>query len=470
MKNKKIYVLSFFLLFIPMLIFGGLNITKREIVQFPEVPCERNETCNSLVNGSTFITAVSDNSALISIVLNKDVDYFISYGTSSGNYDTNTTILLNQKAGSSIEVNLILEENTRYFYRPYGKRVGTSGEFYALQEERNFTTRKPEDSSFTFVHFTDSHWFRIAYLDPDQFEQSLYANATRMMRADNPDFIIDTGDTVINMMGCSGKAVSQEDTNSRYLLARNNYSSELPFPTYYSLGNHESEFTFGENTTAHPTYLMNWSTHSRLKYWTAPTNETYEYGGNDLKSYYAFDWGNATFVILDTYRYSSRQGGVQEADQWTLGQEQFEWLNETLSTSTKKWKFLFGHHILGGADKDSCGYNYGDGGGNYSMTGDEDYGQTAINEIMVRYNAQFYVYGHVHHFAHDWDESGEVNYILTSSSTREPCTSQKRMDMYDAEICERGYTKFEVNPNNVTFQFINNGDGSTLYEYTVFDD
>ena len=468
MKNKKFYVISFFLLLVPMLVFGGLNVTKRKIVQFPEIPCERNETCNNLVNGNTFITAVSGNGALISIVLNRDADYFISYGTSSGNYDTNTTILLNQNAGTSIEVNLILEENTRYYYRPYGRKSGTV-EFYALQEERNFTTRKPDSDSFTFVHFTDSHWYN-EYFNQNLERLELYKNTTELIQADHPDFIVDTGDTSPTLGGCYNKAPSQADTDNRYLLTRNSYATELPFPAYFSLGNHESEMSFGEVSATHPTYLMNWSTSSRLKYWTAPTNETYEYGGNDLESYYAFDWGDATFIILDTYRYSSREGGVQEADQWTLGQEQFEWLNETLSTSTKKWKFLFGHHILGGADKISCGYNYGDGGGNYSNTGNETYGQPAINELMKVNNAQFYVYGHVHHFAHDWDESGEVNYILTSSSTQEPCKNQQRMDMYDAEICERGYTKFEINPNNVTFYFINNRDGSTLYEYTVFDD
>ncbi|MCA9485586.1 MAG: metallophosphoesterase, partial [Nanoarchaeota archaeon] len=434
--------------------------------------------CDYALNGSTFLSAVTETSAKAGIVANDDVDFFMAVGTSSGNYTLNTSVTEDVETLYSAEVNLTgLTANTRYFYRPYVRRNGTSENYCAFHAERNFTTTRPSGTAFSWAHLTDSHWYRPFIYQPNVTGQNRYLNTTEQIRSEDFDFVIDTGDTAMTHVGCTA-ASDQADTDFRYLTTRNAYAADLPFPIYMSLGNHEAEFDFG-GTAGHSEQLMNWSTLSRLKYWTAPTNETYSYGGSsgtlngqNLRNYYAFDYGDATFIILDTYRYNNRSGGIQDPSQWTLGREQFEWLNQTLASSNKKWKFLFGHHILGGGDNSVCGYHYGDGGGNYSQTGDAQYGQIAINPLMERYNAQFYVYGHVHHFAHDWanwasyNRTNYVNYVLASSPTQDNvCADAERVGMYDNEICEWGYAKFDVSPNNVTLQFINQT-GEVLYSYT----
>jgi 3',5'-cyclic AMP phosphodiesterase CpdA len=225
------------------------------------------------------------------------------------------------------------------------------------------------------------------------------------------------------------------------------------------LGNHEAEFDFS-GVSGHDSNLMDWSENARFKYLP---NSYGVYGGGEEGNYYAFEWGDALFVILDSYRYNTV--APQTGDDWVLGDEQMDWLEDTLQSSSKEWKFLFSHHILGGADKGNK-YNYGDGGGKYSQTGD----QKIINDLMEQYNAQIFFYGHVHLFAHDWDDSGSVDYVTSSVSGGQDVCAIKRIGMYDNEICEKGYTIVEVSPNSVNFSFINFVDGSSLYSFTIINE
>ena len=457
---------------------------------------DNSEFCNYANNGTTFITAVTGSGALINSFFNEPVDYYITYGTTPGIYTTNTTILENQSINTPINIHLTgLTENTRYYYQPYIRRNATSEDYCAFQDERNFTTEKPSGSSFSFVHVTDTHLNAVFYKLPASEEgQISYFNTASQIRSINPDFVIDTGDST-GMVGNGGGGVdNQEEAYTQWSRIRNLYSYTLPIPFYFSLGNHEGESDL-IGRDGYTQERMNWSTHARLKYFPQPDNSTYPYGGNNetrdknaagdyfqdygrpLEDYYAFDWGDATFVVLDTYRYTENLTEPLSPNFWSLGKEQFEWLNQTLATSTKKWKFVFGHHILGGGNSTKTppqgDYNYGDGGGNYSQTGNESYGQVAINPLMERYNAQFYIYGHVHFFAHDWanwslyNRTNYVNYVAGGTPSQKLKEVGSRYDLYDNEIIEWGYTQYTVTPNNVTFSYVNISDGSILYTYTL---
>jgi len=53
-------------------------------------------------------------------------------------------------------------------------------------------------------------------------------------------------------------------------------------------------------------------------------------------------------VVLDPYYYTATNP-KQSGDMWlyTLGDEQYQWLEQVLETSEAKYKFVFSHHILG---------------------------------------------------------------------------------------------------------------------------
>ena len=84
------------------------------------------------------------------------------------------------------------------------------------------------------------------------------------------------------------------------------------------------------------------------------------YGDEYREDYFAWTWGDALFIVIDTFEYTSQNpyGNVagegsndpQTGDQWnwTLGKTQYNWLKSTLEGSTAKYKFVFSHQMVGG--------------------------------------------------------------------------------------------------------------------------
>ena len=77
------------------------------------------------------------------------------------------------------------------------------------------------------------------------------------------------------------------------------------------------------------------------------------------EDYYAWEWGDALFVVLDPFLYTERNlrdrgenrysiaGAMKYSGwDWTLGKTQYDWLYRTLHASRARWKFLFIHHLV----------------------------------------------------------------------------------------------------------------------------
>ena len=92
---------------------------------------------------------------------------------------------------------------------------------------------------------------------------------------------------------------------------------------------------------------------------------TIDYTGGTLgmlEDYYAWEWGDALFVVIDPYWSSpvavdtvfgqsgDAGNGARTTNKWevTHGDDQYFWLKRTLEESRAKWKFVFAHHLLGG--------------------------------------------------------------------------------------------------------------------------
>jgi hypothetical protein len=93
--------------------------------------------------------------------------------------------------------------------------------------------------------------------------------------------------------------------------------------------------------------------------------DTYAYLSDDqlIEDYYAWTWGmrclslSIHIGIQQQKPYTGNTGGGESSDtgsgdrwDWTLGQDQFEWLKQTLENSDAKYKFIFSHHMTGGSD------------------------------------------------------------------------------------------------------------------------
>lgn len=179
-----------------------------------------------------------------------------------------------------------------------------------------------------------------------------------IMAYEDPDLIINLGDTT--GIGASYKWANfglpisnltpkDYDYLSRvfWLRMRKIYSAITPsVPVLVVLGNHDGE----EQWNAAAPYATFW----RRKLFPMPEASTYPEGGHPEGKYYAFSWaadgnnrGGILFIVLNTTAFTG-PAYPQKVEQWTLGGEQRQWLENTLNQAEKDWVFVCLHHVLGG--------------------------------------------------------------------------------------------------------------------------
>ena len=142
----------------------------------------------------------------------------------------------------------------------------------------------------------------------------------------------------------------------------------------------------------------------------------------ELKSYCAWTWGDALFVILDNYWHSPvlvdsgfqggdahpKQGGGEQGkggrDWWgvTIGDAQYHWLKKTLELSKARYKFVFAHHVLGtgrGGVEEADLYEWGgrDKRGGEGVFKQKRPGwELPIHALMVKHKVNIFFQGHDH--------------------------------------------------------------------------
>jgi len=278
-------------------------------------------------------------SVTISVLSYDDVEGLIAYGTEAGKLDTQTANRQFKK-GEPVEIVLTpLEPNTEYRYQFRSAR-GNSGEF-------SFHTARPPGSPFTFTITADSH------LD-EHTEPSIYQRTLAGALASKPDFHIDLGDTFM-----SEKHPDRASAARQYLAQRFYFGQTCQsVPLFLVLGNHDGESPRGRGDASDS--LAVWSNMMRKRYFPNPVPDEFFTGNANkhpeaglLQDYYAWQWGDAQFIVLDPFWFTQQQRGRKDNWSRTLGTNQYQWLKETLEASKAKFKFIFIHHLVGGAD-DQC--------------------------------------------------------------------------------------------------------------------
>jgi len=276
-----------------------------------------------------------NNSVTLSVLAYEEMDGFVAYGSESGSGILQTPARRFAK-GEPVELVLGgLKPDTAYHYRFQTRPPG--GSAFATGTEGAFHTARPQGATFTFTMTADAH------LD-EHTSPEVYCRTLANIRADHPDFHIDLGNLFM-----TDKHASREEAAAQYL-AQRYYLGQIgvSVPVLLALGVHDGEN--GKDDIPSPDSLAKWSNQMRRRYFSNPEPDRF-YSGNPapLQNYYAWEWGDALFVVLDPFRYSVRaRGGGGDGWGWSLGQTQYQWLKQTLEQSRARFKCVFIHNLLYG--------------------------------------------------------------------------------------------------------------------------
>jgi len=426
---------------------NGLFLTAIVLLIFrqPELNAQQiSEILGRPTPGSVTISSLSDT----------DLEVFREYGKVPGVYiQKSDTVLLRKDQPVESELNN-LGANTRYFYRSRYHILGSQN--WLAGPEHSFQTPRPAGSVFTFAIEADPH------LDSNSLPEA-YSLTLQNIANDKPDFLLDLGDT---FMSEKQSPKNQEVVTQRYLLLRSFFDKVChSLPLFLVQGNHEGEQ--GWQSTGSESSFPVIVTKTRKLYYPNPFPNGY-YSGNfreeplvgQREDYYAFEWGDALFVVLDQYWYSPRKGDWG----WTLGADQYKWFRKTLTESRAKFKFVFSHTLIGGNTSDARGgaefaHLFEMGGYNIDGTWGFDTNRPGwmkpIHTLMVENHVTAFIHGHDHFFGKQ--EKDGIVYLEVPQPSNRSLTNISAADYGYVKgdfLPGRGYVRVAVSPDEVKMEYI----------------
>lgn len=343
--------------------------------------------------------------------------------------------------------------------------------------------------SFVFGVQGDSHPERSGKM----FSDELYRINMLNVAKSNPDFYFILGDdSNIDRFIEKGNA-TQWDIDKVYKYQKS-FTNILSCPIYPVVGNHEQIAKYmltgdADNAAVYSALAMK-------KYFPIPdsfsgNNHPVEHVGI-FKDYYAFEHGDALFVVLDPYWHSDapvdnipgdkmrgKKGQNPTKNSWagTLGKVQYEWLKETLSQSLAKYKFVFAHHVNGsGRGGIECANLYEWGGygrnGKYEFTQMRPNWDMPIHQLFIKYGVTIFFQGHDHVFCKQ-----ELNGIVYQSCPNPADNSYTAFNsnayLSGDLLPNAGYIRVTVCKTHIKVDYIRaflKGDGNNeevAYSYTI---
>jgi hypothetical protein len=446
--------------------------------------------------GPELLGRPEDTSITINVIASAAIQAYFEIGTQSGM--ENQTSLTSGTASSPLSaaanqplvaVLSGLTPDTQYYYYMVYRASGASS--WTTRPEHSFHTARAAGHAFTFTVTSDSH-INIVFGNPALFKQTL-----QNIVAESPDFHLDLGDTF-----AMDSVTTQAQANSNYLNIRTNYFSLISpsVPIFLALGNHEQEegWHLGDAGFAVEPPIM--SANARNEYFLNPdpllgsfysgdTNTAYSgittSGDHTIQDYYAWTWGDALFVVIDPYWYSTtkpyvgNEGGGESSTpgsgnrwDWTLGVAQYEWLAQTLANSSAEYKFIFAHQVAGGLDDYGRGGAYAvpyvEWGGNNDdgLTWAFDTNRTDLNsawtepvhQLLVNNHVTAFFHGHDHEYAHEQRDGVVYQEVpMAADATYGYGFAQYSVDgVYTLTVLPNsGHLRVSVDPaNGVTVQYV----------------
>lgn len=405
----------------------------------------------------------SNTSITVNVVPAITMEIFYEYGTSPNIYTRQTTT---QTASSGIPLETLidgLQPNVRYYYRiRYSKAVVSRSAIDPVAgSEHTFITQRAPGSTFTFDIQGDSHPERVK----NQFNSNLYMKTLFSAAADQPDFYLTMGD---DFSVDTLKTVNADTVTALYLNQRQ-WLGEVDAPVFLVNGNHEQASLANLDTT--PNNVAIWAQTARNAYYPQPAPDSFYTGDTEkvdylglLRDYFAFTWGDALFVVIDSYWHSPQtvdnQFGAdrdqkKNRDLWdvTLGEAQYQWFKQTLETSTAKYKFVFTHHVLGtgrGGIEEATSFEWGDSAG---LAAHRPGWEKTIQQLMVENHVTIFFQGHDHIFARQ-ELDGVIYQTLPEPAN--PYYTYENQDSYKSGdiFPNSGHVRVTVSTDGVTVDYI----------------
>lgn len=320
-----------------------------------------------------------------------------------------------------------LEPGGDYQYRLLVRRP--EDEEAVARRLNSFNTLRPPGSTFSFAVLADPHawamWTRKDCGNNPRGYNVMRAAMDNIRNDPEIDFVLVGTDSVMTLCGngckaCTvgGEQVAQGDSQTlkdallryRAVLSKNIYgrfASEQPM--LYMLGDHDGEksWTIEGGGGEYTVEQKNLSYEARRH---AIPNAHDSYGGDPEGAYYALQSGDLLLVVLAAQRYSDEV--PMGPENWSLGEAQLIWLEETLANSDARFKIVTAEHLVGGAS-DPDGPTWKGRGGltatdNGKINGTFLGEQFLIHEMMKEHGAQLFLSFHDHIVA--WGEKVDEEY------------------------------------------------------------
>lgn len=434
-------------------------------------------------NNPIILGRPTDQSVTASVLFDQNTDFYFSYGLQPG-FPSDSTGVISATAAVPTEYDLTnLIPNSRYYYRMYTRRANATS--FTASAEYSFHTQRAQGNDFTFTIEADEHLY------DKKGSANTYQICLNNQAADNPDFIISLGDIFGDDHFPDSMTSSEMDSlHLAYRPFLGSVCHSAPF--YVCLGNHEGEndYYLAQNP---PNNIAVWGTQWRKHYYPNPYPNGF-YSGNTTQepfgigypeNYYAWNWGDALFIVLDVYRDQCDTSPKPKGWNWSLGQPQYDWLKNTLDTSTATFKFVFAHHILGqgrGGVVNATRFEWGgyeQNGNNYTFPTNRPGWAAPIHDLFVNAGVNIFFQGHDHVFARE-ELDGIVYQAapMAADSTYE-IGMLANADAYLSDTLEgTGHLRVHVTDNCVTVDFVRtylpadtiggiHQNGEVAFSYTV---
>jgi hypothetical protein len=432
------------------------------------VRCVRGGTASAVPDGGAFLDTEllgrpTATSVTVHAVPARNLDVYFEYGVAAGNYAARTKTV-SYAAGTPIEVTMSpLQPDTQYYYRIRYRDVG--GSDFTAGSEHTFHTWRPSGRTFTVGIQADPHM-------DENSDAATYSLTMQNMLADRPDFMVDLGDT---FMSDKLSSPTYPKVLDRVLLLRSFYDIAChSVPLFLTLGNHEGEW--GSRLTSSADNMPVWDTVIRKLYFPNPLADDFYAGGGTVEkyvglrqSYYAWEWGNALFIVLDPY-WNTPQTPEQSGN-WslTLGRKQYDWLKQTLENSKATFKFVFCHNLVGGWNKNGTGPMRGGveaarylewGGYNLDDTWGFDKARPGwempIHQLLVANHVTIFFHGHDHFYGKQ-DLDGIVYQEIPQPGARNTELGTRAASYGYTEgrlLGGTGYLRMNVSPSEVKVDYV----------------
>ncbi|MFN8242960.1 MAG: metallophosphoesterase [Ferruginibacter sp.] len=427
---------------------------------------------------SILLAQPTDNAVRLSIMMNEEATGYVQFGQEAGKLNRQTPVIT-YEAGKPATLILDNLPNDRpcYYRFLYKSKNGSKEEQTALH---SFFLQRRKGASFSFCIQADSH------LDENTSADAYLKTLTNISN-DTPDFLIDLGDTwMTDKYRNNFKEALAQYRAQRYYFAQVGQSA----PVFFTLGNHDGETGGQGKKNGGENNMLSWSTLTRNNYYLNPApdgfysgNTTQEDGIGFPRNYYAWQWGDALFIVLDPFRYST---GNKSPWQRTLGQTQYQWLKKTLEESRACFKFVFIHNLVGGVDKKGKGRGGAEASryyewGGYDTSGVNRFAENRpgwaqpIHDLLVANHVNIVFHGHDHFFAKQ-EKDGIIYQLVPQPGATHYGNTNLAADYGYHEgtlLNTPGYLRVSVNKLVATVDYIQTStdnkhkNGEVLFSYSI---